>query len=386
MIPQTAKKSSLLPVVVGFCCLLVSCMASANGPVDPPADGSKAGTDGPHVFYRNNKIVVRTVVMDDSTAVSRKSVYRNKKEVLLTCEVPSTGDAFSFGLMDSIVVPADTWPAVSGRILALSDIEGNFEGFKTMLLGAAVMDEHFNWTFGKNHLVLLGDYFDRGENVTECLWLAYKLDAEAKAAGGAVHFILGNHEVMNLANDHRYVRAKYFKNAELIGEKYKDWYGKDTELGRWLRSKNAIEKIGTDLFCHGGLSAEIAATGMDIPSINYKARQWYGEAEILAEDTLATLIFSGQNGVFWYRDMSKNKVAPETVKSTLAHFGGKRVIVGHTLTEEVKTLYDGQVVCIDLFHEDHIRQGFMTTLLIENGHIFTLDSRGERTSVKSLAK
>jgi hypothetical protein len=125
---------------------------------------------------------------------------------------------------------------------------------------------------------------------------------------------------------------------------------------------------------------------MDIPSINYKARQWYGEAEILAEDTLATLIFSGQNGVFWYRDMSKNKVAPETVKSTLAHFGGKRLIVGHTLTEEVKTLYDGQVVCIDLFHEDHIRQGFMTTLLIENGHIFTLDSRGERTSVKSLAK
>ncbi len=43
-----------------------------------------------------------------------------------------------------------------------------------------------------------GDMFDRGDQVTECLWLVYALEETAKAAGGYVHFILGNHELMNL--------------------------------------------------------------------------------------------------------------------------------------------------------------------------------------------
>ncbi len=51
------------------------------------------------------------------------------------------------------------------KLLVLSDIEGEFDGFRKLMLQRGVMDSMFNWTFGKNHLVLVGDHFDRGNDV-----------------------------------------------------------------------------------------------------------------------------------------------------------------------------------------------------------------------------
>jgi hypothetical protein len=349
------------------------------------SDYSKASTDGPHVFYRGNKVVVKSVVMEDSLAVARKSVYRQKSDVLLTCLVPETGDAFSFGLADSTYSYPTEYVVLPEKILVLSDIEGNFLGFKTMLLGTKVMDEQFNWTFGNGHLVLLGDYFDRGMNVTECLWLAYKLEMEARAAGGMVHFILGNHEVMNMSGDIRYVRNKYFENAELINEEYEKWYAPDTELGRWLRAKNAVEKIGDFIFCHGGISPQLATSRMSLADINRIASRWYGKPEKNIIDPDAALIFNSTYGIFWYRDLAKNKAELSDVNFALGRYNAKRMVLGHTLTPDLKALYNGKIICIDLQHEENLRQGFMKTLWIEKGLSYGLDSRGKKTSIFSIA-
>jgi hypothetical protein len=172
---MNGKKKQVLTIL---CCAFFALVLKANH--DPsPTDYSKAGVDGPHVFYKGGKIVVKSVVIEDTIPVGRKSVYKDKSDILLTCNIPETGDAFSFSLLDSIVLAPAVYPATMQQILVLSDIEGNFLALKTMLLGAKVMDDKFNWTFGKGHLVLIGDFFDRGVNVTECLWLIYKLEKEA---------------------------------------------------------------------------------------------------------------------------------------------------------------------------------------------------------------
>ena len=368
-----------------FATILISLVAlvvkAHNGPGD--SDYSRSGADGPHVFYRGGKIVVKSVVLDDTIPVGRKAVYRKKSDVLLTCTIPETGDAFSFGLMDSIVLAPAVYPATKERILVLSDIEGNFLGLKTMLQGAKVMDDRFNWTFGKGHLVILGDFFDRGIHVNECLWLIYKLEKEAKEMGGTVHFVLGNHEVMNLAGDTRYVRNKYFENAELINEDYEDWYKSNTELGLWLRSKNAMEQIGDVLFCHGGISPEVVDSRLDLETINRVARRWYGKPVKQITDSDAALIFDDDQGVFWYREMARNKADKDFVTRALDKFQVSKLVIGHTLVSDVIGLYKGRVVCIDLFHEENMRQGFMKTLFIERGLFYGLDSRGEKTSVIS---
>jgi hypothetical protein len=98
-----------------------------------------------------------------------------------------------------------------GKMLILSDIEGNFAAFRKLLQANHVIDDNFNWTFEKNHLVLIGDFVDRGTMVTEVLWLIYSLEEKASAAGGYVHYILGNHEIMNMSNDLRYVQDRYIR-------------------------------------------------------------------------------------------------------------------------------------------------------------------------------
>lgn len=115
---------------------------------------------------------------------------------------------FSFKLHQNIAIPATEHKAVD-KLLVLSDIEGEFEAFRTLMIANKVMDEKYNWIFGKGHLVICGDLFDRGKEVMPYVWLLYKLEADALTKGGMVHVLLGNHNVMNMAGDLRYQSSKY---------------------------------------------------------------------------------------------------------------------------------------------------------------------------------
>ena len=348
-----------------------------------PDDNSKADTDGPHVFYRGNKIQVKYILRRDTGVIAKTLHFNEKKDISLTCQVPETGDSFSFLLRDNLNTSATTYPTPS-RLLALSDIEGDFLALKTMLIGAKVMDKAFNWSFGDGHLVLLGDYFDRGTNVTECLWLLYKLEAEAELAGGKVHFILGNHEILNLQGNSTYVRRKYLENADLMDEEYKHWFDQNSELGRWLRTKNAVEKIGDYVYCHGGISPELASTNLGLAEINRISRSNLGKADEAIVDVDAKAIFDLKTGIFWYRGVAKNLVSKEEVMSILQFAGAKRMVVGHTIHPDLTALYGGQVICIDLYHEENMRMGFMKTLWVEEQFCYTLNSKGEKSSIYSV--
>ena len=363
-----------------FCITLLALPWALPAHEDPYDDRSKADVDGPHVFYRGQNVVVKSVERRDSNAIARTQVYTNRNMVMLTCRIPETGDEFTFKLHDTLPTEQDSY-VMPERLLALSDIEGNFEAFKLMLLGAKVIDEKFKWTFGKGHLVLVGDYFDRGLNVTECLWLAYKLEIEALAAGGKVHFILGNHETLNLEGNTQYVRKKYLENAELINEEYKRWYDNNSELGRWLRTKNAVVKIGDYVFCHGGISPELARTGMSLSEINRLSRQNLGKP-LESMSPNARAVFDYKTGIFWYRGVAKNLLTPSEVANVLKFAGATKMIVAHTIQPDVTALYNGSVICIDLFHEENIRQGFVKTLWMEEGACYALDTRGMKSTLE----
>jgi len=133
------------------------------------------------------------------------------------------------------------------------------------------------------HLVLNGDFVDRGTDVTQVLWLIYKLDQQAEAKGGKVHYILGNHEIMMLQGNVSYANFKYIQAAKAIsGKTYWDesmlaLHSKDAELGKWLRHRNVVERIGKTLFVHAGLNVRHINAGLDIPTLNKIARDNYGK-------------------------------------------------------------------------------------------------------------
>src|SRR5690606_1517 len=120
-------------------------------------------------------------------------------------------------------------------LFVMADTHGEFEIAAHLLQRHGIIDERLRWSFGKGHLAVLGDVFDRGPNHTELLWLFYKLEAEARRAGGGVHLVIGNHEAMVLTGDERYLHPKYRRVVTLLGERHAGLWDERTLLGQWLR-------------------------------------------------------------------------------------------------------------------------------------------------------
>lgn len=333
-------------------------------------------SDGPIIVYEN-KIIKSYGVnpSDDGFKTYNRTVSKSDG---LNCYVDETKQSFTFRLKDTIKTEKSVYD-LPGRMFIISDIEGNFKGFQSILTGAGVIDTEFNWSFGKGHLVFVGDMFDRSLNVTECLWLLYKLEDEAEKKGGKVHFILGNHEVMNLKNDYRYVRSKYLINADSLKLEYGKWYDKNTELGRWLRNKNCIEKIGDIIFVHGGISKDFPLGEMTLGEINKKFRDRI-DIELTKEE-MRSDFFIGRESTVWYRGIAENKLEKNDLKSILEKTGAKKIIIGHTIFDEIQYLYDGKVIVIDLEHRINTENGFMKGLLFENNGFFVIDDKGIKKSL-----
>ncbi|OQP44589.1 hypothetical protein A4H97_09480 [Niastella yeongjuensis] len=266
---------------------------------------------------------------------------------------------FSFRLKKSV----ENEPSVykhSNRIFVISDIEGNFQTFCKLLVRGKVINKYLQWTFSDNHLVILGDCFDRGEQVAECLWLIYSLEEKARRHGGYVHFILGNHEIMNLNGDWRYVHPKYAEETK-SKRPQAALYGGNHELWHWLRTKNIIEKIGEYLFVHGGISEDILKLNLSVPEINKRVRPFYTKGNDSFRDPLLEIVFNSECSPFWFRGYYNSGMKEEVIDATLDQFGVKKIITGHTISEKIATYFNGKVINTDTDHSTENSEALLIT-------------------------
>lgn len=339
-------------------------------------DESTVSADGPIIIYIDGIIKKFQIIPGDNRLLLIKTEITKKDT--LQCFVDETKDTFKFIIKDSLQIESIEY-TMPGKVFVISDIEGNFKGFKQILIGNKIIDENFNWAFGNNHLVLVGDFFDRGLNVTECLWLIYKLESEAEKEGGKVHFILGNHEVMNLKGQLRYLRNKYKENADTIKLEYEKWYSQNSELGRWLRTKNGVEKIGNIMFVHAGIRKNFPEE-FTIQQINDNIRNSIDK--IFTKEEQRHDLFIGSESPIWYRGISKEEETQEDVNRTLSRFKANKMIVGHTIVDNIKYLYNERVVDIDLEHKRNSENGKMYGLWIEGDNFYVVDNNGSKSKVR----
>ena len=325
--------------------------------------------DGPYVFYRNNEVVVKTI---ESTG-HQTYTYSTPEEAVLICRFQNGIDSFAVEIQPELIIEPSTY-TLPQKFLAVSDIEGNLEAFVMLLVDAGVMDTNYNWTFDDGHLIFVGDMFDRGTNVTECLWLLYRLESQAEAMGGKIQFIMGNHDMMNLIYDFRYVAQKYIANVQLMNETLESIYATDTELGRWLRTKNIIEKVEPFIFLHGGISPQVDALGLSYDEINYWGRY---RMDSVCQSSECNIINGGSAfGVYWYRGMAEEDLTQEQVNTIVSNFDGEMVVLGHTVFDEITLLYENKVICIDLDHKSNFMSGFMNALYYEDGNLYEFYTDG----------
>lgn len=139
------------------------------------------------------------------------------------------------------------------RIVAIGDVHGAADAFAAMLTTAGLIDAAKQWIGGRAILVQTGDVTDRGAGTRAALDLLMSLEKQAEKAGGRVHALLGNHEVMNLTGHLRDASPEIF--TSFGGEEaMRQAFGPDGPYGRWLRSKPIIASIDDTIFMHAGIS------------------------------------------------------------------------------------------------------------------------------------
>ena len=194
-------------------------------------------------------------------------------------------------------------------VMAVGDIHGDFDDFVLILQRSGLIDAQLHWTGNNTTLVQTGDLLDRGSKPRQVMDLLMSLQKEAEKKGGHVVVLLGNHEVMNIMGDLRYVTAgNYASFAEKDSEKrrhsayqqYAEWrknhaallqtipqmfsasteeewqaqhpagfieqreaFSPEGKYGKWLRERPAVADVNHIIFLHGGLDPTLSSLRLD---------------------------------------------------------------------------------------------------------------------------
>ncbi|MCH2466077.1 MAG: metallophosphoesterase, partial [Gemmatimonadetes bacterium] len=213
------------------------------------------------------------------------------------------------------------------------------------------------WIGGELIVVQTGDQLDRGDQEQAILDLFERLRIESKAAGGAFHALLGNHEIMNARGDLRYVTdggfADFMDAVEYDpGDSLKVWDRSSRTVrsailadfephqrarmaalmpggpyADLLAQRQVILRVGDNVFVHGGVLPDHVAYGID--EINSSAQAWLrGEADLPP-------VLQGSESPQWTRLYSRDpdSLACGVLEEALTALEAKRIVMGHTIQE-----------------------------------------------------
>jgi hypothetical protein len=255
------------------------------------------------------------------------------------------------------------------NLVVISDIHGQYDLMVELLRSHGVVDENLNWSFGKGHLVINGDILGRGDKVTEALWLAYNLENQAIEAGGRMHYLLGNHELMLLDNDLRYLNKKYFRAARVMKESVKKMHNNESVLGNWLRKRPVMITIDSLLITHAGISPDFVNRQLTTHDVNQIFYENILNAPKVRGDRGSDISFlKSPMGPIWYRGyFGEDDIELSQLDAILDYFGSQKIIVGHTSVDMITPLFGGRVLAVD----SSIKNGRGgEILIIENGELF----------------
>lgn len=268
------------------------------------------------------------------------------------------------------------------KIFVMSDPHGRLDCVISLLQGNGIINDKYQWNFGSNHLVIIGDIFDRGKDVLQIFWLFYKLEDEAAKAGGHVSFLLGNHEALVLSNDLRYTKDKYKQLAQKLGKEYPQLFGLDTELGRWLATRNTMQIIGTDLYVHAGLGKLFYDKDLSIPTVNEETSKalFMTKKERKALSPLTEFLY-GNEGPIWYRGLVRTdeKYKPldsNGLQDILKRYKVAHIIVGHTIFKDISTFYDGRVIGVNVDNKENQKKKLGRAVLIDGNAYYVVGDKG----------
>jgi len=232
-----------------------------------------------------------------------------------------------------------------GRLISIPDLHGDYERTVQILGAAGLVDpETLAWSGGNATLVQTGDIVDRGNDGKKIYELFFRLADEASLAGGRVINLLGNHELMNIQEDLRYVSPGDVASFGGWDQRAEAW-GPAGWLGKRVRRFPVAARVANVLFVHAGVSDQVLDR--------------VGGLDDVVEETAAAIANDGQpsnskgrlllgnEGPVWTRRYAEGDSACRTASSVLERVGATRMVIGHTIQDEVHPVCGGDVVLAD---------------------------------------
>ena len=190
-------------------------------------------------------------------------------------------------------------------------------------------------------MVFTGDLLDRGPGSRQVMDLIMRLEREAVRAGGQVHQLLGNHEVMNLIGDVRYVSDPEYAafSEDESAEEREYWY----RLFRRNQPADADEPMIRSEF-------------------NQKAPPgFFGYRRAFRGTALCNPLIEGDELI-----VALNKI------------GATRIVVGHsvTSTRRVQQRMNGRIIEIDTGMLKTSYEGSGNALILEDDLVTVANQHG----------
>ncbi|HEX5655711.1 MAG TPA: metallophosphoesterase, partial [Polyangiales bacterium] len=151
----------------------------------------------------------------------------------------------------SVVVNELARPATK-RVIAIGDMHGDLEAARRALKLAGAIDEADEWAGGALTLVQTGDVLDRGDDDRKIFDWLERLRPEARAAGGELILLSGNHELMNVAQDFRYVTPGAFGAFDDVGGRAAAFRPGGVYALR-IALRPFVMQVGDAVYVHGGV-------------------------------------------------------------------------------------------------------------------------------------
>lgn len=260
-------------------------------------------------------------------------------------------------------------PSVHGpRLVGIGDLHADLPTALKVLQLAELVDAEGRWSGGDAVLVQTGDQTDRGPDSLEVIELLMRLQAEAEASGGRVQPLLGNHEVMNLMGDLRYVSPEDVQDFGSAAKRA-EAFSAQGELGKWLRSLPMVAVEQGVVFVHGGVTEQYAKMGL---------KQLNGLAPGVLAGTLPPTAL-GDSSPIWFRGYLRDPEvqACAELDGALKALAARRMVVGHTTQRDgqIASRCGGRLLGIDTGISSHYG-GHSAALEISNGDARALYPQG----------
>ncbi|KAL8147992.1 shewanella-like protein phosphatase 1 isoform X1 [Apium graveolens] len=380
----------------------------------------------------------------NSLSLQPPSSHRNSLSTTTTTTTIQPNNNSSFKPIIVTGNPPTYVSAPARRIVAVGDLHGDLEKARSAfeLAGVLSSDGQDLWTGEETVLIQLGDILDRGEDEIAILSLLRSLDTQAKAQGGAVFQVNGNHETMNVEGDFRYVDYGAYDECgdflEYLNDCEHDWdeafvtwasisesWKKDRKMsqshwGPWnlvKRQKGVIArsvlfrpggplaselakhpvvlKVNDWLFCHGGLLPHHAAYGIE--RLNKEVSTWMrGLSESDDHQQLPFIATRGYDSVVWNRLYSQDLGELEDyeidqiqsiLEETLQAVGAKAMVVGHTpQTTGANCKYNCSIWRIDVGMSSGVLGSRPEVLEIRDNKVRVIKTRSDSRSELQVAE